>query len=244
MASCFGPCADDRDHEDPLGGGLFQDRLELHPVVGLAVGEHEDLHDGLLVGVAVAELLVVVGERRLPGRHDVGPAAPLYGVEPALQVRRVQVADFDVPVGEPVRHEAAALVAALRLLGRRLGVLVLQGTHETGQRADGDGPAAVLVGPVGAVLVGGAPVHAGRQVEQEDGFLLAVGRDGRPDLAARSPVRPAGLLAFTWLRESAELRDSAGMRDSAWLWHSAVLIWLRESAAPRRERFSHCASLQ
>src|SRR6202011_71853 len=110
--------------------------------------------------------------------------------------------------GELVRHDAAALVAALRLLGRRLGVLVLQGPHEAVECADDDGPAAARIRVVGPVLVGGAPVHAGRQVEQEDGLLLAVGRDGRPDLAARSPVRSAGLLTLTWLRGSAELRDS------------------------------------
>src|SRR6266567_2138294 len=236
------PVADDRDHEDPLGGGLLQDRLEVHPVIGLAVGEHDDFHDRLLVGVAVAELLVVVRERRLPGGHDVGPATPGDGVEPALQIRGVRVADLDVLVGEPVRHQAAALVAAARLLGRGLGVLGLQGPHETVQRADDDGPAAALVWPVRAVLVGVAPVHAGRQVEQEDGLLLAVGRDGRPDLAARSPARAAGLLASAWLRGFAELRDSAGMRDSAWLRESAELAWLRESAGPRREWLSHCAS--
>ena len=152
-------------------------------------------------------------------------------------------------VGEPVRHEAAALVAAARLLGRGLGVLVLQRAHQTVQRPDDDGPAAARVRVVAAVLVGGAPVHAGRQVKQEDGLLRAVGRDGRADLAARGPVRPAGLLACTWLRGSAELRDSAGVRDSALLRHSAglrqsaVLLWLRESATPGRERFGHGASL-
>jgi len=53
----------DRDNEDPLGGRLLQDGLKLHPVVGLAVGDDDYLHDRLLVGVSVAELLVVVSER-------------------------------------------------------------------------------------------------------------------------------------------------------------------------------------
>ena len=153
-------------------------------------------------------------------------------------------------VGEPVRHQAAALVAAARLLGRGLGVLGLQRAHETVQRPDDDGPAAARVRVVAAVLVGGAPVHAGRQVKQEDGLLRAVGRDGLPISPRGVRFGPPVSCARGWLRGFAELRDSAGMRDSAWLWHSAglrqsaVLIWLRESAAPGRERFSHRASLQ
>ncbi len=78
-------------------------------------------------------------------------------------------------VGEPVRHQAAALVAAARLLGRGLAVLSLERAHETVQRSNDDGPAAARVRKVSAVLVGRAPVHAGRQVKQEDGLLLAVG---------------------------------------------------------------------
>src|SRR5262249_39195130 len=95
--------------------------------------------------------------------------------------------DLDVPVGEPVRHQAAELVAAARLLGRGLAVLVLQRAHETVQRPDDDGPAAVRVRVVAAVLVGGAPVHAGGQVEQEDGLLLAVGAPPRRVAAGRGP---------------------------------------------------------
>src|SRR5580700_6006343 len=37
---------------------------------------------------------------------------------------------------------------------------------------DDDGPAAARIRPFGAVLVGGTPVHAGRQVQQQHGFLL------------------------------------------------------------------------
>jgi hypothetical protein len=67
---------------------------------------------------------LVLGEvlpDRLPGGHDVRLAAPFDLVEPTLHVAGVEVADLDMAVGEPVRHQPAAFVTAvgLRLSGFR-----------------------------------------------------------------------------------------------------------------------------
>lgn len=191
MGVVLAAVAHDRDHEHALGGSFLQDGLEFPPVVGLAVGDHEGEHDRLLVGIPVAELLVVVRQRRLPGRHDVGLAAPFDLAEPAPQVAGVEVADLDMPVAEPVCHQPPELVTAAGLLGGGLAVLPLQHPDQAMQRLDHDGPPAAGIGPFGPVLIGGTPVHAGRQVQQEHRFLLAVGRDGRPDLTTRSAVRAA-----------------------------------------------------
>src|SRR5271166_3085689 len=58
-----------------------------------------------------------------------------------------------------------SFVTAAGLLGSCLAVLLLQDTDETVQGLDNDGPAAACIGPLGAVLVSGAPVHAGREVQ-------------------------------------------------------------------------------
>src|SRR5258707_776437 len=84
--------------------------------------------------VPVAELLVVVGERGLPGGHDVRFAAPVDLVEPAFHVAAVEVADLNVPGAEPVGHQAPSFVTTVGLLISCLAVLLLQDTDQTVQR--------------------------------------------------------------------------------------------------------------
>src|SRR5262249_52993466 len=97
----------------------------------------------------------------LPGGHDVRLTAPFDLVQPAFQVAGVEVTDLDVVVGEPMGHQAPQFVTAAGLLGHRLAVLPLHDTDETVQGLDHDRPAAAGIGPFRAVLVSGAPVHAG-----------------------------------------------------------------------------------
>ena len=64
---------------------------------------------------------------------------------------RADNARFDVPVAEPVGHQAPSFVIAAGLLASCLAVFLLQDADQTVQGLDNDGPAAAGIGPVGGL---------------------------------------------------------------------------------------------